>query len=550
MPATRESSGEPKLPVTQLFILSLCRLAEPIALSSVFPYLPEMIESFDVPRNEVAKWAGITSAVFSVSQALTAIPWGRASDKYGRKPIILLALTCAMGSSLLFGFSTSLKWAIVSRALSGASNGNVGILRTTVAEMVPHRSLQPRAFSLLPLVWQVGSIVGPVLGGALASPSTSMPQLFGKNKFLKTFPFALPNLVNGVFFAIGIIEGFLFLKESLESKKHSRDYGRVLGSYLIEPCTRSKRDDNLTDDYESKTPLKTRRKPDNTPPPSYREVFTRQSNLGLLSYCILALHSVPFGQLLPVFLHLPVDREGISLPFKFTGGFGLESGRIGVIFTIYAVFCMTCQFTIFPMVTKRYGVLFCMRACTFVIPFTYIVTPYTVLMPTPTTQQAAILAVMFVQGFAGVFAFPCMTILLTNSASSLRLLGTLNGVATALSAVAKAAGPYLGGRTFTWGAEAGYIIAAWWLMAAFAIAGHISTWWLVEMDGFAEKEKKQLDDDEHEYVRLVSTAHAARTGLNADSVVPTTEEEDESEDDLDDVVEDKPLLQSKWKELE
>jgi MFS family permease len=547
MPSTRKSSQEPKLPVTQLFILSLCRLAEPIALSSVFPYLPEMIESFNIPRNDVAKWAGITSAVFSVSQALTAIAWGRASDKYGRKPIILLALTCAMCSSLLFGFSTSLRWAIVARALSGASNGNVGILRTTVAEMVPHKSLQPRAFSLLPLVWQVGSIVGPVLGGALASPSTSMPELFGKNKFLKAFPFALPNLVNGVFFAIGIIEGFLFLKESLESKKDRRDYGRVLGSYLIKPCTRSKRKIAATDDYESKAPLKTSRKPDDLPPPSYREVFTRQSNLGLLSYCILAFHSVPFGQLLPVFLHLPVQREGVSLPLKFTGGFGLDSGRIGVIFTIYAVFSMTCQFVIFPMVTKRYGVLFCMRACTFVIPFTYVMTPYTVLMPTPMTQQAAVLAVMFIQGFAGVFAFPCMTILLTNSASSLRVLGTLNGVATALSAVAKAAGPYIGGRTFTWGAESGYIISAWWLMAGVAVLGHISTWWLVEMDGYTTIEKES--DDDHEYIKLDSREDPSRTSLDANNAV-SLDEEDESEDEFDDLVEGKPLLKSDWKEIE
>jgi MFS family permease len=541
-------SQEPKLPVTQLFILSLCRLAEPIALSSVFPYLPEMIESFDIPRNEVAKWAGITSAVFSVSQALTAIPWGRASDKYGRKPAILLALTCAMASSLLFGFSTSLRWAIVARALSGASNGNVGILRTTVAEMVPHRSLQPRAFSLLPLVWQVGSIVGPVLGGALASPATTMPQIFGKNKFLRAYPYALPNLVNGVFFSIGIIEGFLFLKESLESKKHRRDYGLVLGSALMKPCTHKKRAANSTDDDELKTPLKTTRKPENLPPPSYREVFTRQSNLGLLSYCILAFHSVPFGQLLPVFMHLPVQREGVSLPFKFTGGFGLDSGRIGVIFTIYAVFCMTCQFTIFPMVTKRLGVLFCMRACTFVVPFTYIITPYTVLMPTPMKQQAALLAVMFVQGFAGVFAFPCITILLTNSASSLRLLGTLNGIATALSAVSKAAGPYLGGRTFTWGADAGYIIAAWWLMAGVAILGHISTWWLVEMDGFAQRDEKENDDD-HEYVYLDSRENPEHTGSDTDTTLHTPEE-DESDDELDGSVEGKPLLQSKYKEME
>ena len=158
------------------------------------------------------------------------------------------------------------------------------------------------------------------------------------------------------------------------------------------------------------------------------------------------------------------------------------------------------------------------------------------------TQQAAVLVVMFIQGFASVFAFPCMTILLTNSARSLRLLGTLNGVATALSALGKAAGPYVAGRTFTWGADAGYIIAAWWLLACFAILGHISTWWLVEMDGFTEKEKEMEEDQE--YIFLDSRENMSQTSLDAHSPVPTADEY-ESEDDIEKMIEDKPLLQSK-----
>ncbi|OAF58213.1 hypothetical protein VC83_06582 [Pseudogymnoascus destructans] len=115
---------QPKLPVWQLIILAICRLAEPIAATSVFPYLPEMIESFGVKKQGVAKWAGITSAVFSLSQSITAIIWGRASDMFGRKPVILVGLTSTMIMSILWGFSTSLTWAIIARALSGGGNGN------------------------------------------------------------------------------------------------------------------------------------------------------------------------------------------------------------------------------------------------------------------------------------------------------------------------------------------------------------------------------------------------------------------------------------------
>lgn len=64
-------------------------------------------------------------------------------------------------------------------------------------------------------------------------------------------------------------------------------------------------------------------------PPSYREVFSPQSNINLLAYTLLALHSIAYDQLLPVFMHLPLqvhrsDSPDVSLPFKFAGGFGLE----------------------------------------------------------------------------------------------------------------------------------------------------------------------------------------------------------------------------------
>ena len=88
-----------------------------------------MVESFDVPADHAAKWAGIITAVFSLSQACTGLAYGRASDVFGRKPVIMAGLVCTIASTILFGFSRSLVWAIVTRALSGASNGNVGIIR-------------------------------------------------------------------------------------------------------------------------------------------------------------------------------------------------------------------------------------------------------------------------------------------------------------------------------------------------------------------------------------------------------------------------------------
>lgn len=103
---------------------AIVRIAEPLALTSVFPYLPEMIEGFGVPRDEIAKWVGLTSATFSVSQSMTAVLWGRTSDAIGRKPTLILGMICTMLCFLFWGTASSLAMAITVRAIQGCGNGN------------------------------------------------------------------------------------------------------------------------------------------------------------------------------------------------------------------------------------------------------------------------------------------------------------------------------------------------------------------------------------------------------------------------------------------
>ena len=262
------------------------------------------------------------------------------------------------------------------------------------------------------------------------------------------------------------------------------------------------------------------------------------------------MHTLTYDQLLPVFMHLPpqLDRTtspDVRLPFKFAGGMGLDSGRIGLIFTLYGVFGMIVQFLVFPPVARRFGVLRCLKACTIAFPLVYLLTPFTVLLPTPLTQQIAIFCVMLLKSCAGIFAFPCTTILLTNSARSLRLLGTLNGVATSLSAIGRALGPTIGGSVFTLGIDLGYVIIPWFTIAGLAALGNVPVWWLIEMDGFGGAEDSDSDGEEENEEEVSpeaeSTEADARSstihGVNHDGI---TEEPEDLEDDF--AVEEDPLV--------
>ena len=166
----------------------------------------------------------------------------------------------------------------------------------------------------------------------------------------------------------------------------------------------------------------------------------------------------------------------------------MASQEIGLLFTAYGILGMLTQFFIFPVLARRFGILACLKGSALAFPIVYVLTPFSALAEEAATQQLLISLLMFVKSVAIMFAFPCSTILLTNSASSVEVLGTLNGVGTSISALGRAVGPALGGWTFSWGIAAGYVIIPWWTIAFLASLGTVPIWFLTETEGFCERD--------------------------------------------------------------
>ena len=83
----------------------------------------------------------VTSA-FAIAEFSTGMMWGRISDKIGRKPVVIIGLAGTLISMLMFGFAKSLPVALLARALGGVLNGNIGVIQTTVAELVKEKEHQ------------------------------------------------------------------------------------------------------------------------------------------------------------------------------------------------------------------------------------------------------------------------------------------------------------------------------------------------------------------------------------------------------------------------
>lgn len=85
------------------------------------------------------------------------------------------------------------------------------------------------------------SIIGPMIGGALAKPVDAFPSIFTPGSLWDRYPYLLPNLFSAICVFIGLVIGILFLEETHAEKKHNRDGGLELGKRLISYFQRTKR---------------------------------------------------------------------------------------------------------------------------------------------------------------------------------------------------------------------------------------------------------------------------------------------------------------------
>ncbi|KAL2374858.1 hypothetical protein RJ035_001400 [Blastomyces gilchristii] len=123
------------------------------------------LKSFDSSLSDstISTQAGFLQGAFTAAQFATAVPWGHAADaKLGERKFVLLLGTSV--SYLGIAFSTSFTQAMFWRSFGGAINGMVGIIRTMIVENIRKKNYQSRAFSILPIGFNIASLSGPVLG--------------------------------------------------------------------------------------------------------------------------------------------------------------------------------------------------------------------------------------------------------------------------------------------------------------------------------------------------------------------------------------------------
>ncbi|CAK7197423.1 hypothetical protein SEUCBS139899_000070 [Sporothrix eucalyptigena] len=491
-------------PAFQLFFLAIVRLAEPIALTSIFPYAWPLVKRFQIgDEADASFYAGILISSFSLAEALMGMYWGGLSDRIGRKPVLLVGCIGTMLSMLAVGLARNIWVALLGRVVGGLLNGNIGVIQTMVGELVKKPEYEPRAYSIMPFVWSIGTIIGPAIGGTFADPHTSFPELVPPGSLFDRFPYLLPNLLCALLLLVSIVLGYFLLEEThpdlqpkvaLAASKTVLDFDdsqMQRSTYvsdetpLLETSDALKRPavDLRAETYgtflEEAADLLAGDTPINTPPSTEKadvNIFSRRILAVVLALAIFSYHSMAYDATLPIFFEddriVPFPGNGtVSFdPLYSPGGLGLSLRAVGMIMAVNGVIALFVQAVVFPLAASWLGVARLFLLVTVLHPLAYVVVPALLYVP-QSFLYPAIYACMALRNLFAILVYPLLLILIKEATPSPSVLGAVNGMAASAGAACRMVAPPIAGYLYTLGSRIDCTALAWYGGAVVALVG-------------------------------------------------------------------------------
>jgi len=163
-----------------------------LALGMIVPVLPHLIEDFlggDTSR--AAQMVGYFGTVWAVMQFFAMPVMGALSDRYGRRPVILLSNLGLGLDYVLMALAPTLWWLLVGRLISGVTAASISTAMAYVADVTPPER-RAQSFGLVGVAFGVGFVFGPAIGGMLGSVDPRLP-------FWAAALFSLANAAYGYF---------------------------------------------------------------------------------------------------------------------------------------------------------------------------------------------------------------------------------------------------------------------------------------------------------------------------------------------------------------
>jgi DHA1 family tetracycline resistance protein-like MFS transporter len=162
-----------------------------LSMSLVIPVLPPLIQHFEGGNAIAAAHAiGIFATAWALMQFIFSPIQGALSDRFGRRPVILLSNLGLGLDYVLMAAAPNLAWLFVGRVINGITAASFSSASAYIADITPPEKRAAR-FGLISVSFGVGFVLGPVIGGLLGSISTRLPFWVSAGLSLTNFLFGL-----------------------------------------------------------------------------------------------------------------------------------------------------------------------------------------------------------------------------------------------------------------------------------------------------------------------------------------------------------------------
>lgn len=295
----------------------------------------------------------------------------------------------------------------------------------------------------MPLPWMLGTLVGPLVGGSLSRPVDRFPEIFGRSKLLKIYPYFLPCAISATFALVAWLVTYSCFKESVSTRaplwepikewflRHSyaQPFPPPRSTLAISEVANS-------EEVASK-------------PVPLRALLTPKVLTVTASYVTMALFYMAFGSVLPVFYSTPIELGGLSL----------DPPHIGVILAVSGFAHGVFQLFFYARLNDRFGAgAIHIAGVGSGIPIVILFPVINALARVYGVGLAVWLSIGVQLSLATslVMCYPCLALFIRAAAPNRASLGTTNGIVQLAVAGARIIGPASVSSVFSYSMQEGH----------------------------------------------------------------------------------------------
>lgn len=186
------------------------------SLGIMIPVLPNLVKEMVGGATEVATiWTGVFASCWGLLQFIFSPIQGMLSDRFGRRPVLLISIFGLSADYLFMAFAPTLAWLFVGRMINGITAASFSTAGAYVADITAPED-RARRFGLVGAAFGAGFIIGPAIGGALGDPSLDLPFIGHLSEEARL---RVPFFAAATLGAINWFYGLLVLPESLPKER-------------------------------------------------------------------------------------------------------------------------------------------------------------------------------------------------------------------------------------------------------------------------------------------------------------------------------------------